>query len=117
MNKEKPFRASCCDSLNKLLKILRITFILLYLGCLQVYAFEKDPKPPEQQTVVTGTITDSQDGSLLPGVNIQIKGTTRGVISDIGGKFSLSVPSLNETLIFSFVGYITQEVALGTKYT
>jgi TonB-linked SusC/RagA family outer membrane protein len=70
------------------------------------------PKEMFQQQTVTGTIIDKQTGEAMAGVNIQVKGSALGAISDAGGKFSLSVADKNATLIFSFVGYIVQEVAL-----
>ena len=63
-----------------------------------------------QQTRVTGTITD-EDGLPLPGVNVQIEGTTIGAIADVNGKYSLDVPDKNAVLIFTFIGYTTQKVA------
>ncbi len=60
---------------------------------------------------ITGTVTDS-DGQPLVGVSVVVKGTTIGTISDINGKFSLSIPQDAEILIFSFVGMRTQEVGI-----
>jgi len=68
-----------------------------------------------QQQIVTGTISDSQTGEPMPGVNIQVKGSTVGTISDASGKFSIAVSDRNATLIFSFVGYIVQEVPLNGR--
>lgn len=59
---------------------------------------------------VTGTITDAVDGSPLIGVNIKLKGTTTGVISDIDGNYSIEVDSHKSILIFSYIGYKTREV-------
>lgn len=61
---------------------------------------------------ITGTVTDAGTGDVLPGVNIQIKGTTTGTSSDANGQFELNVPSLQDTLVFSFVGYQTNEVPI-----
>lgn len=66
------------------------------------------------QTQVSGTVK-SDSGELLPGVSIVIKGTTQGVITDFDGNFTLNVPDANATLVFSFVGMETQEVALGGR--
>ena len=66
------------------------------------------------QVVVTGTVTD-EDGNTLPGVNVFEKGTANGTISDLDGKYRLSVQN-GGTLVFSFVGYDNQEfVVSGTK--
>ncbi|HEY8934751.1 MAG TPA: TonB-dependent receptor [Cyclobacteriaceae bacterium] len=65
--------------------------------------------------VIQGKVLSKDDGQGLPGVNIILKGTTIGTTSDAEGKFSLSVPGKDAVLIFSFIGYKTQEVAVGTQ--
>lgn len=67
------------------------------------------------QTSVTGTVVSQEDGTSIPGVNILVKGTSSGTITDADGKFLIAVPSLEATLIFSFVGYESQEVALAGR--
>lgn len=62
-----------------------------------------------QQQIITGKVTDASTGQTMPGVNITIKGTATGVVSDINGKYSISVPNRDAILVFSFVGYATQE--------
>lgn len=66
---------------------------------------------------VEGIIISASDGERLPGVNIVIKGTNQGVCSDIDGAFSINVPSGEFTLLFSFVGYLTEEVTLKSGAT
>jgi len=58
---------------------------------------------------VSGTVRDAQTGDPLPGVNVVVKGTTLGTATDLEGRYSLTVPSLQDTLVFSFVGYETRE--------
>ena len=65
---------------------------------------------------VTGKVTDS-NGATLPGVSVVVKGTTTGVITGNDGNFSLTIPSDAKTLLFSFVGMKTQEVAIGNQTT
>jgi TonB-dependent starch-binding outer membrane protein SusC len=65
---------------------------------------------------VSGTISD-EAGAPLPGVNILEKGTTNGTTSDVNGKYTLSVASPGSVLIFSFIGYVTQEIAVGDRTT
>ena len=67
------------------------------------------------QTAVTGRITAGEDAAPLPGVNILVKGTAEGTISDADGKYSISVPSSESVLVFSFVGYLSQEVAISGR--
>jgi TonB-linked SusC/RagA family outer membrane protein len=61
------------------------------------------------QRTVTGTISD-QKGEPMVGASVLVKGTTTGVVSDIDGKYSLNLPAGATTLVFSFAGYVTQEV-------
>ena len=70
----------------------------------------------EPQKSVSGKVTDSS-GQSLPGVSVVVKGTTLGVITDVYGKYSISSVPENATLIFSFVGMKTQEIAVGAKTT
>jgi iron complex outermembrane receptor protein len=62
---------------------------------------------------VTGTVTDNS-GNPLIGVNISEKGTTNGVVTDFDGKYSISVSS-NATLVFSYVGFNSQEIEVGNQ--
>jgi iron complex outermembrane receptor protein len=66
------------------------------------------------QQVVTGKVTSSDDGSPIPGVNILEKGTSNGSVTDGDGSFKINVGSA-ATLVFSFVGYASQEVAVGNQ--
>jgi TonB-linked SusC/RagA family outer membrane protein len=65
---------------------------------------------------VTGVITDEK-GQPLPGVTIAIKGTAMGAVSDVNGKYTITVKEQNSYLVFSFIGYTTQEVAVNGKST
>ncbi len=66
--------------------------------------------------VITGKVTD-ESGNALPGVNIFVKGTTIGTVSDVDGNFNLSVPDDAEVVVFSFIGYATEEVTIGSQTT
>ncbi len=68
-----------------------------------------------QNYPVKGTITDSGTGEPLPGVNIVVKGTTKGTISDLNGNYQIDVALENAVLEFSFVGYIKQEMAVNSQ--
>jgi len=63
------------------------------------------------QTSVTGTVSDTDNGGTIPGVNVQVKGTSIGTMTDMDGKYNLQVPEDATSLVFSFVGMETQEVA------
>ncbi|HMI66299.1 MAG TPA: carboxypeptidase-like regulatory domain-containing protein [Cyclobacteriaceae bacterium] len=58
-----------------------------------------------QERVVTGKLTSKEDGAALPGVNVIVKGTTNGTVTDADGKYRISVPSSGATLVFSFNWY------------
>ena len=69
----------------------------------------------DQQIKVTGTVTDAATAIPMPGVNIQVKGTTIGAMTDAGGKYSITVTDQSAVLSFSFIGYVTQEIPLGGR--
>jgi Ca-activated chloride channel family protein len=66
-----------------------------------------------QERTITGTVTAASDGSGLPGVNVLLKGTAIGTVSDAKGKYKINVPEQGGTLIFSFIGFKSKEVTLG----
>ncbi|MBB3701478.1 SusC/RagA family TonB-linked outer membrane protein [Flammeovirga yaeyamensis] len=69
-----------------------------------------------QDRIVSGTIIDENE-QTLPGVSVTVKGTTLGTVTDFEGKFKLSLPENATSLIFSFVGYKSQEVSIDNKTT
>ncbi|MDR3260217.1 MAG: carboxypeptidase-like regulatory domain-containing protein, partial [Tannerella sp.] len=71
-------------------------------------------KPVPKDITVSGAVVD-ETGEPLPGVNISIKGTTTGVVSDVDGKYNMTIPDANVVLAFSFIGYATQEIAVGNR--
>ncbi len=66
------------------------------------------------QRTITGTVADAK-GEPMVGSSVLVKGTSTGTVTDIDGKFSLSVPADAKTLVFSFAGYQSQEVTLGAS--
>ena len=69
-----------------------------------------------QQLSITGVVTDT-NGDPLPGVSILIKGTTQGTATDSNGAYSMTVPNENATLVFSFIGFVSQEILTGNRHT
>jgi TonB-dependent starch-binding outer membrane protein SusC len=67
-----------------------------------------------QTRTVTGKVTSASDGAAIPGASILEKGTNRGAMTDADGNFTISVAE-NATLVFSFVGLVTQEIAVGNQ--
>lgn len=82
-----------------------IVFIGLLL-CFSTVTFAQERK-------VTGIVKDNEGG--LPGVTIQIKGTQKGVVTDVFGKYSITVPSSETVLVYQFVGYEIQEATVGNQ--
>nr|HAD50466.1 SusC/RagA family TonB-linked outer membrane protein [Algoriphagus sp.] len=68
-----------------------------------------------QQRVITGTVISDEDGLGLPGATVLVKGTTVGTTTDLDGNYSISVPAGSNVLIFSFVGLVSKEEAIGNR--
>lgn len=71
---------------------------------------------PNQNRTISGVVTSSTDGEALIGVSVRVKETSNGTITDFNGKYSLNVRS-GETLIFSYIGYLEQEIKVGNQST
>jgi TonB-dependent starch-binding outer membrane protein SusC len=68
-----------------------------------------------QQQKVTGRITDATTGEALPGVNIIIENTTAGAVSDINGNYTIDISNPEVTLVFSFIGYLSEKIQVQGK--
>jgi TonB-linked SusC/RagA family outer membrane protein len=80
----------------------KLILLILLLIC-----FAAQAQTPAR--VVRGKLTDPHDGSPLPGVNVVIKGTTIGTVTDVNGNYMIEAP-IGSTLVFSFIGYATREL-------
>lgn len=88
------------------MQVFCLTFIfLILLGVPSIYA----------QTNISGTISDATDP--LPGVNVVVKGTTVGTVSDFDGNYTIDAPDGATTLVFSYIGFSTQEVQIDGRTT
>ena len=87
----------------------KLRFILLFL------VISSTVQVSGQQVNVGGTVVDKEDQLPLPGVSVIIKGTTTGTVTDADGKYSLVAPSSQSVIVFTFVGYGTQEVTVGSQ--
>ncbi|WP_339866462.1 SusC/RagA family TonB-linked outer membrane protein [uncultured Algoriphagus sp.] len=87
-------------------KILLFSFLMVLTGIAWA-----------QTRTIDGTVTSSTDGTTLPGVSVLVKGTQNGTITDIDGKYQLSVPSTGGVLVFSFVGMTSTEITIGNQST
>lgn len=93
---------------------MKFVFIFSFMLAFNLYASNYSQEEMLQQLVITGSITDA-DGEPLPGAAIMIKGTTQGVVANANGAYSLSVPDKNATLVFTYLGFIKQEILVGDK--
>ncbi len=69
-----------------------------------------------QQAKITGKVID-ENGDAIPGVNVQVEGTTLGTLTDVNGNYSIEKPRDNVVLVFSFIGYTTQRISAAGKTT
>jgi TonB-linked SusC/RagA family outer membrane protein len=104
------------------INLLKILLVIILVSALNVRTLTAGSSgtpvssaTEDQQNAITGTITDAATKEPMPGVNIQVKGTTVGAITDMNGKFSIPSVDRNATLIISFIGFVTQEIPLGGK--
>lgn len=93
--------------ISRLIFCLCISFLLLSLT--------PELHAQDQEAEVSGTVVDAQSGEPLPGVNVVIKGTSTGTSTNTEGMYSLNVASLNDTLVFSFIGYQSNEVPINGR--
>ncbi len=70
---------------------------------------------PGEEKTVTGKVTTADSPEGLPGVNVLVKGTSIGTVTDLDGTFSIDVPSEESVLVFKFIGYRTQEITVGSQ--
>lgn len=86
-------------------KLLLVSLCLLVLSLTQTFA---------QTRTITGTVTAKEDGLPIPGATVRVKGTTTGAQTNVNGKYSITAPD-GATLVFSFIGYLPKEVAVGAQ--
>jgi TonB-linked SusC/RagA family outer membrane protein len=112
---------------KQILRIMKLINLLLFLTIFNLfggnsysqnskYSPDMNDAPLSQQNRIVGVVSDNS-GTPLPGVNVLIKGTLIGTITDGEGRFTIEAPNLNGTLEFSFIGYTTQEVPMGGRST
>jgi TonB-linked SusC/RagA family outer membrane protein len=90
--------------MKKRYQVFSLMMLFLFAG---TYVFA-------QERTVTGTVKDGA-GTVMPGVNVIVKGTSVGTTTDVGGKYTISMPDGSTVLVFSFIGYASQEVEVGTR--
>ncbi|MFC5191476.1 SusC/RagA family TonB-linked outer membrane protein [Algoriphagus aquatilis] len=90
------------------MKKVLLGFALSFLTIVSVLA---------QTKTITGRVTSSEEPEGVPGASVVVKGTTQGTVTNLDGTYSISVPSDASALVFSFVGYLTKEVSIGSATT
>ncbi|MGF1638546.1 MAG: SusC/RagA family TonB-linked outer membrane protein [Cyclobacteriaceae bacterium] len=85
---------------------------LLLITALWLFSYQVSTA---QSRIVQGQITSREDDSPLAGVNVVIKGSSQGTITDIDGQYTLSIPSGTTTLVFSYVGFVSEEVQVNPE--
>ena len=93
-------------------KTLRMVLLAL-LPLMPVPLLAEEPTPDDQAVTVRGTVTDGR--GPIPGVNVLLKGTSIGTATDAVGSFAIQATSADDILVFSFIGYKTQEIRIGTQ--
>ena len=104
------------QTLRKLIMELKLAIFIILVSGSSIFA-NLSYSQTAQQLTVTGKITDEDTGEPMIGVNITVKGTTSGTISGVDGTYSLPVPDRDAILVFSFIGYVGQEVPLNGRTT
>lgn len=88
------------------MKKVLIGFALSFLTIVSVLA---------QSKTITGRVTSAEEPEGIPGASVVVKGTTQGTITDLDGSYTISVSDNSSTLVFSFVGYLTKEMPIGSN--
>ncbi|MCH7397813.1 TonB-dependent receptor [Belliella sp. DSM 107340] len=96
---------------------IRLTLVVALTVPLGLTVSRADNIDNERDVTISGVVTDKEDGVTLPGVNVVIKGTTTGTVTDIDGAYSITVPDNNAILVFSSIGYVTQEMRVDSSST
>lgn len=109
-------KASVFDVLEQLFKDSQVGYKVVDKDVILMERDASNNAPVLQGISITGKVTDS-NGDPLPGVSVMVKGTSRGTATDANGAYTLPVPDENATLLFSFIGFISQEVVVGNKRT
>jgi TonB-dependent starch-binding outer membrane protein SusC len=95
-----------CHKLKLIRRIMVLSCLLMFSGILSMSG---------QGFRVTGTVSDSRSGELLPGVNIVEKGTTTGVVTNVDGNYTITVSGPQAVLVYSFIGFVTEEIPVNSR--
>lgn len=113
-SKTTVYKAGFESSLKDLLEPHEMVFRKIAKNAYVVMEKKQQSKKVNIETV-SGTVTDASSGETLPGVNVLVKGTTMGASTNSEGEYELNVTSLQDTLVFSFIGYQSREVPINGR--
>ncbi|MFH5831273.1 SusC/RagA family TonB-linked outer membrane protein [Halalkalibaculum sp. DA3122] len=103
------------NALDLILKDTHLDYMFSQNGYLLISNKKGQFDQPVVVETVSGLVTDAQTGDPMPGANVSVKGTTTGASANSDGSYELAVPTLQDTLVFSFIGYETQEVPINGR--
>lgn len=92
---------------STLLKFINVCSLILLVGWGNTYA----------QNTITGQVIDTNTAEPIPGVNVLVKGSSEGAVTDLNGRYSISAPDAESVLVFSFIGFATKEEVVGNRST
>ena len=116
MKNAKTLIKSQCRNTHQALMCF-LCFFFFFAGMHQVvHAVPDVAMKIDQDVHITGIVQDTNKEPMI-GVSVMVKGTTNGTVTDIDGNYSLSVQGSKSVLVFSFVGYVTKEVTVGSQKT
>ena len=98
-------------AVNQKIKTMKMHILILCTMLFSTMGFNV------QERTISGKVISADDGKPIPGVNVLLKGTTMGAVTGADGNYSIAVPSSGGTLVFSFIGYQTREVKIGSSNT
>ncbi len=104
-------------SSRKIFRCIPIGFLFMVFCTGSVWAASIKTDLVFQERLVTGKVISADDGQGFPGVNVIVKGTTLGTVSDSNGRYSINVPSSESVLVFSSIGFASTEMTVGSQST
>lgn len=111
----------CYFKVRELLRKLPLLIVMLLFVSQGVFAnnfgnrLTNEINSQFQEKEVKGVVIDAENKEPIPGVNVIIKGTTTGTVTDFDGNYTLTVPDENTVLVFSYIGYENQEIVVGNQ--
>ncbi|HKI44575.1 MAG TPA: TonB-dependent receptor [Balneolales bacterium] len=122
LNKKVDIKLTKVTAKKALWDILRGTSLRFGISTSgQLVLIQRNDNQPQQvvadaqQVTIKGNVTDSESGESLPGANVLVKGTNMGTATDSKGNYTVNVPSSQDTLIFSYIGYQSQTIAINGR--